>query len=182
MGNFAKVYYLSKKNIWPGSFDGVMTFYIAESARQLGLIDTARLYFGRIVEKDMPEFVENWVQTYPDYLIRALAFSRLGKTKELERLLETAKEKLNGDPWLHFHLACLFAQTNQEKAAIASLQKAIALGWQPNPLLWLHGTLSDPLLNPIREGRAFKKLVRKHFPKYFDIATRMPGKAVKHRK
>ena len=44
-------------------------------------------------------------------------------------------------------------------------------------MIWLTGTLCDPLLNPIRESEGYKKaLVRQHFPKYYDIATRVPGR------
>jgi tetratricopeptide (TPR) repeat protein len=112
----------------------------------------------------------------PGYLFAALAYDRLGKTEEPLYLIETAKTELKDDPWLHFNLTRYYANTKQPEAAIASLQKAIELGWQPNPLLWLEGTLCDPLLNPIRESEGYKDLVRKHFPKYYDIATRVPGK------
>ncbi len=154
---------------------GYYRFYAAEAARLMGQPDTANYYYRQAIEKTKIEFKRNFSFLSP-YVFQAIAYSRLGKAKELEQLLETAKEKLNGDPWLYFNLACIYAQTNQEKTAIESLQKAIELGWQPNYLGWLTGTLCDPLLNPIREGEGYKALVRQHFPKYYDIATRVPGK------
>ncbi len=175
LGNFAKAYTLAKKNIQPGESYRVMTFYIAESARQMDMADTSRHYFNQLVGNGKIEYKRNDF-IYPGYVFAALALDRLGKKQEFQQLLDTANTQLEGDPWLHFNLATIYAQTNQEKAAIASLQKAIELGWQPNPLLWLQGTLCDPLLNPIRETEAYKALVREHFPKYYDIATRVPGK------
>ena len=153
-----------------------MVFYIAESARQMGMADTAKYYFNQIVENvRMIEYKPKGL-FYSDQVFLSLALDRLGKQSEFRQVLDTASSRLASDPKLHFDLACIHAQTNQEKAAIASLQKAIELGWQPNPLSWLTGTLCDPLLNPIRESEAYKDLVRKHFPKYYDIATRVPGK------
>ena len=174
MGNLQTAYLQAKK--WkPTDLDYFMVhYYAAEAARQMGMPDTANFYYRQIIEKAKIEFVHT--NEAPNYLFVALAYSRLGKAKELRLLLGTVKEKLNGDPWLYFYLACINAQTHQEKAAIESLQKAIALGWLPSPLEWLHGTLCDPLLNPIRETEAYKKLVREHFPKYYDIATRVPGR------
>ncbi len=173
MGKADRAFYLAKKNLESSS----MAFYlIAESARQLGMADTATHYFGRVLEKSTPEISGSWSKTYPDYLIAALAFSRLGKKGELDKLLQSANEKLHGDPFHLFALASFYAQTDQPKAAIASLQKAIEMGWKPDPLIWIYGTLCDPLLHPIRETADFKKLVKKHFPKYYDIATRVPGR------
>jgi len=155
--------------------DYFLYFYSAEAARQMGMPDTANYYYQQIIEKAKIRFVPNPYFS-PNYHLVALAYSRLGMAEELRLLLETAREKQNGDPWLHFNLACIYAQTGQEKAAIEALQKAMELGWQPNPLNWLERTLCDPLLNPVRETDAYKALVRKHFPKYYDIATRVLGK------
>ncbi len=176
-GNLSKCRQQAMELVKGGQNDvhtGFLYYYAAGAARQMGMPDTANFYYRQVIEKTKIEFVHT-IEA-PDYLFVALAYSRLGKKEELEELLETAKEKLNGDPWFHFNLACIYAQTGQEKAAIASLQKAIELGWQPNPLSWLSGTLCDPLLNPIRESEGYKALVRQHFPKYYDIATRVPGR------
>jgi len=158
----------AKKDIW-------FAFYAGEAARNLGMPDTAAYYFALGIDSVNIQFVRNY-NSIPDYLFAALAYDRLGKTEAADQLIETAKTELAGDPWLHFTLARFYANTRQPKAAIESLYKAIELGWQPNPLLWVEGTLCDHLLNPIRETEAYKELVKKHFPKYYDIATRVPGK------
>jgi len=175
MGYLSNAFSLAKKYAKPGMEYGLLTFYIAESSRQMGMEDTARYYLNQIIEKVPVEYkpYDDWL---PGYVFAAIALKRLGKKVEFQQLMDTASSRLAGDPWLYFHLACVHAQTGKEKTAIESLDKAIELGWQPNSLFWLNGTLCDPLLNPIRETEAFKALVRQHFPKYYDIATRVPGK------
>jgi Caspase domain/Tetratricopeptide repeat len=156
-------------------FFSVMAFYAGEAGHQLGLLDTAAYYFRQIIEKANLQFKRNHI-AMPDYLFAALAYDRLGKKEESRKLIEKVKNALEGDAWLNFNLARFYANTQQPEEAIQSLYKAIELGWQPNPLGWLEGTLCDHLLNPIRETEAYKALVRQHFPKYYDIATRVPGK------
>ncbi len=153
----------------------VFAFYAGEAALKLGLADTAAFYFTQVVEMAEIEFNPNDYEM-PEYLFAALAYDRLGRTEDARQLIEKAKSELEDDPWLHFNLARYYANTGRPEAAIESLYKAFKLGWQPNPLLWLEGTLCDHLLNPIRETEAYKQLVLKHFPKYYDIATRVPGK------
>ncbi|MBK9017597.1 MAG: hypothetical protein IPM82_28100 [Saprospiraceae bacterium] len=172
-GNLAKALSQAKKSRIFIDFMGIR-FYAAEAAQQMGMIDSANYFYQRIIKNAEIEFVHN--QFTPDYLFVALAYSRTAEDEELRLLLESLKANLNEDPWLHFYLACFYAQTQQKDSAISSLQKAIELGWQPNPLSWISGTLCDPLLDPIRETDAYKALVRQHFPKYYDIATRVPGK------
>ncbi|MCB0534281.1 MAG: caspase family protein [Lewinellaceae bacterium] len=171
-------YELAKKAGWettPWNY-----FELAEAARFAGLEDTAKLYFRKIIEQTKIEFKRNDSQSIPGYVRTAIAYSRLGMEEEFHQLLESARENLNDDPWFQFSLARIYAQTGAEKAAIESFRKAIELGWQPNPLLWLHGTVCDPMLYPICEREGFKELVQEHFPKYFNIATRVPGKRSKN--
>ena len=84
--------------------------------------------------------------------------------------------RLENDAWHQFTLARIYAMTDQKSNAIAALYKAIEMGWEPNPLAWVHGTPCDNFLNPIRETEEYKTLIKKHFPQYYDIATRVPGK------
>jgi hypothetical protein len=167
----------SKLVIESNSNDYRYYYFAAESARHLGMVDTARQYLNLILEKVKIEYEPNFFSpTWRGYMLVALALDRLGMKSEFQQLMDTATLRLKDNVMFNFDLACIYAQANQEKAAIASLQKAIELGWQPYPLIWLTGTLCDPLLNPIRETDGFKALVKKHFPKYYDIATRIPGK------
>ncbi len=171
--NHMKVMYLCRKGIDLGI--GLYNYYYyAESARQMGMSDTASHYFK--VLDSIAESYQGYIQYVPSHIYKALALHRLGKLKEYNQWLDTGRPYLSGNPTLYFDFARIFAQTEQKAAAIESLLQAIEHGWQPNPLLWLFGTLCDPLLDPIRETEAFKALVRKHFPKYYDIATRIPGK------
>ncbi|MBK6995456.1 MAG: caspase family protein [Lewinellaceae bacterium] len=158
-----------------GQLSSMMAYYAGEAARLIGQSDSAANFFNWILQQpDIP--VRRSQAVMPHYLFVALAYDRLGRKEALQTYMEAIINELAGDPWLYFNLARFYANTVQEQAAIVSLQKAIELGWQPNPLIWLEGTLCDPLLNPIRESEAYKDLVRKHFPKYYDIATRVPGK------
>ena len=136
--------------------------------------DSANHFFKLVMERAEITLIRNDV-SMPDYLFAAIASERLGLKKEFRDLIKKAKDKLKDDAWLYFNLARIFANSRLPAAATESLEKAFLLGWQPNLLVDIHGTLCDLLLNPVRETEAYKKLVRKHFPKYYDIATRIPG-------
>jgi tetratricopeptide (TPR) repeat protein len=153
----------------------LLPYYAGESARHLGMPDTTIYYFKMVAERAKIKFIRNDFDT-PDYLFAAVVRHRMGEMQAFQNMVDTIQVALPKDPWLHFHLACIYAQTGNEKAAIANLEKAFGFGWLPNPLAWMFGTLCDPLLNPIRESEGYKALVREHFPKYYDIATRIPGK------
>ncbi|MCF8243531.1 MAG: caspase family protein [Saprospiraceae bacterium] len=176
-GALGKAFDSAKQVIEKGPRRDQITFLYeaAEIARKMEMPDTANYFYHQIIEKAKIDFLRTYYLPL-DYLFVAIAYSRLGMESEFHQLLDTAKEKLKNDPWLYFDLTCIYAQSGQEEAAIKSLQKAIELGWQPYLLLSLTGTLCDPMLNPIRETDAFKALVRQHFPKYYDIATRVPGR------
>ena len=117
----------------------------------------------------------------PFYYYLAVLNHRRGNLDEYASILEKAKTMLKGDPWLHFNLARIYVTTEQSNMALQELNHAIKLGWQPNNLIWLEGTLCDPILNPIRETEEFKTLVKKHFPEYYDIATKVPGKNIRNK-
>ncbi len=174
-GNYSKTQLLAKKSAPAHYNKWRFIFYAAESARLLGLADTASLYYNHVIDSAGMKY-KPYDVFCPHYVFKAISLHRLGRLTEYQRLLDTAIARLPGDRWLPFSLARIYAQTGQPNAAIASIQKAIELGWQPNTLRRLHGTLCDPMLNPIRESEGYKALVREHFPKYYDIATRVPGK------
>lgn len=152
-----------------------ISFYAGESAVMLGMPDTAAYYFKLVIDSFKMKFVPKYF-LLPNYLFTALAYDRLGSTPEAEQIMNKAKVALGEDPWLYFNLSRFYASTRKPEMAIESLYKAIELGWKPNPLQWVQGTLCDHLLNPIRETDAYKQLVKTHFPKYYDIATRVPVK------
>ncbi|MCC6753390.1 MAG: caspase family protein [Saprospiraceae bacterium] len=168
----SKAFMLAKEH---AKNDVAMSFYAGESAQRLDMIDTANTYFERVIRSSNIEFKPNQY-FYPDFLFVALAYDRLGRTEEANTLISNAAAALDDDPWLYFNLARYKANTHQPDEAVEAIYKALEAGWSPNPLQWLQGTLCDHLLNPIRETDAYKQLVRTHFPKYYDFATRVPGK------
>ncbi len=184
--------YILQYHYYTGDYDSALTlsdtltkifpeeyifhFYSGEINQQLNSPQKAANSYRLLLDSLTLSFTPNNIY-YPNYLFRAIAHHRLENDQAFNRLLVLANEKLSDDPWLHFSLARIYAMTNQKDKAIASLYKAIDLGWESNPLLLgIHGTLCDPFLNPIRESDEYKELVQKYFLEYYDIATRVPGK------
>ncbi len=146
-------------------------YYGAEIALKLGMQDTAAVYFNKIIATAPdPELKRDFHQP-PNYLFVALAYYRLGQYAQSDALLTKAQQELEGDPWLYFNLARAYAASDRPDAAVAALQQAVDAGWTPNPLGWVHGTLCDDMLNPLRVHEGFRELVRNRFPRYFELAA-----------
>ena len=154
-----------------------MAFYGGESARDLGMPDSATTFYRLLADKVKPSF-EPFARPMMihDFILVAIARHRLGEMEAYQQLVDTARIQLAGDPALYFYLACIYANTDQPEAAIDAMRQAAEQGWQQDMLWWVWNTICDPMLDPIRETDAFKALVRHHFPKYYDVATRVAGR------
>ncbi len=151
-------------------------FYIAESYLKLKKNEKANAAYQTIVDNsDANDLSTNGVRR-PDYVYQAIALHRLGKEDAVSKQLLDIPTARTKDKWFHFNWALIYAQTDQKEEAIASLEKAVDLGWEPNSITWLHGSLCDHLLNPIRESAEYKAFVEQHFPAFLKIATRVPVK------
>ncbi|RYY62453.1 MAG: tetratricopeptide repeat protein, partial [Chitinophagaceae bacterium] len=63
------------------------------------------------------------------------------------------------EPWSWYHHACWKAQQKDNSTALASLQKALALGFGQYEMLQCDGDLA-----PLRETPGYKALLKKYFP------------------
>ncbi len=152
-----------------------LQFYRAWATQLSNNRTLADEYYQQLVDSTQIEYDSNsFVRPY--YLYKIISYHRLGQYDEFEKSIANAKSNLAGDAWMHFHLAVIYAMTDQKDLAIQNLYESTELGWEPNPLTWLQGTLCDPFLNNIRETPEYYEFVKKHFPYYLEVATRIPYK------
>ena len=102
------------------------------------------------VIKRAPNYVEALIPLAEAYTRRGFYKEGLEMDKRLSRLCQD-------DPIIHYNLACSFALLGQDKEALLSLQRAVALGY--NQFNYL---LRDPDLKPLHRHPEFQKLLQKN--------------------
>ncbi|MCB0534278.1 MAG: caspase family protein [Saprospiraceae bacterium] len=157
------------------NFPGNNQFRFFQALSHWNLKDTlnAKLLFSAIADSISIEFKENYIFR-PDYVLKLISFFYLNREDALENEIKNLKADHPNDKWMHFNLSIFYAVTGQEALAIDQLNKAVELGWEPNPLPWMVGTLCDPLLDNIRTTPGYKTFVEQHFPYYLEVATSIP--------
>jgi Flp pilus assembly protein TadD len=100
------------------------------------------------VERD-PKFTEAWRVLSDDY-------SRRGKLDDGLKADEQLARIQPGDPAVLYNLACSYSLAKKVEQAVASLNRAVATGF--NDLKWL---LKDPDLINLRKDPLFKKVLLK---------------------
>ncbi len=143
----------------------------AKVLQKLNEPQKANLYFQQIIDSAQVHLEPNF-KFRPDYFYIALSHHELKNSNKLRGLIKQIEKGLLNDPWMHYYLALIYSNIYKKRKAILELNKATAMGWNSNPLSWIHGTLSDPFLNPIRKSNTFKRWVGKNFPRYSEIAIR----------
>jgi tetratricopeptide (TPR) repeat protein len=102
-------------------------------------------------------FIEGVVRRAPDY-VEALQilgddYTKRGKYVAGLKVDQQLAELRPEDPMVHYNLACSFSLTGDIKKAVASLEKAIELGYRD--FKWLG---KDPDLVELRKSPFFKTL------------------------
>ena len=160
--------------------ENYLLFRKAEIIQQTDGLKTARAAYQNLLDSvtihDSLLYERRFDFLYPNYIYKAIAHYRIGNYTAFNETLNQAHEHCPNEPMVYFDLARTYAMTGQNEMAISSLSKAIGIGWEPEHLTLIVGTLLDPMLHPVREIDEFGALIKKHFPKYYDIATRVPGK------
>jgi tetratricopeptide (TPR) repeat protein len=105
-----------------------------------------------------------------EYSYHLIVLNRLGKHKEWKEAIRKASEALESDAWFHFNLACFYSMTGEPGKALAQLEKAAGLGWEPNSALFISGTVKDPLLDPLRSLPEFQAWEKRFSPPYKDYS------------
>ncbi|MBL7806382.1 MAG: caspase family protein [Saprospiraceae bacterium] len=118
-----------------------------------------------IIARTNPVYL-NGQREAPDFVYRCIAFYRLGRMQAFQACIRQAMKHPDG--WRFYWLACIYAQTVQLQKAIEYLELAEDNGWIPNPVIWVEGTVNDPLLDPLRHLPAFQDWEKRWSPPYKD--------------
>nr|MBP6811091.1 tetratricopeptide repeat protein [Saprospiraceae bacterium] len=105
-----------------------------------------------------------------NYVFRIMAFHRLSKIDSMQQTIALADQTMDGDPWHHFWMACVFAQTGQNEQALERLNLAEKAGWWPNKVIDISGTVFDPFLDPLRHLPEFQGWEKRWSPPYKDYS------------
>lgn len=89
--------------------------------------------------------------------IRHYALLGLGKEKEAEEWINRIISTIPNQSWIHYDKACLLAQIGKTKEALASLSKALELGYNS-----FNQMMNDADLENVRQLPTFAPLVEKY--------------------
>lgn len=145
-------------------------FELAEILRLEGQGEEANSLYDSLLNRLDITFQKNNISSQPNYWHQIIALHRIGKTAEMKQAIETANKALQGDRWHHFRMACAYAQTGQVKEAFRQLDLSEKAGWHPNSVLWIQGTVYDPLLDPLRPLSKFRSWEKRWSPPYEDLS------------
>ncbi len=136
---------------------------MAQSKKQIALTEEGRLLTHLMEQSQVDfelEFFSNILQRHPSYLeILRIYAQNLAKKKRFEESLQVDRRIIRlcpSDPMAHYNLACGHALLQQPEQAIATLRKAIELGYRDFSFI-----RQDHDLDSIRKDPRFRKLLRK---------------------
>ena len=112
-------------------------------------------------DKEDPDFeisfLEGLINKEPDFIqaliVLAEAYTKKGDIQK-GLALDLRLSRLRGDdPEVHYNLACSYSLAGQVEEALATIKKAVLLGYDDFAYM-----LSDPDLSNLREDRRFNSL------------------------
>ena len=109
-----------------------------------------------------------WV-FYPAFYYQLTARLQSRPGDNFQAFIETERLKSDDLPGFCFWTACALAAFGRRDAALDWLEKALQAGWKPFIAISVISTLFNPDLDPIRDTRRFKKMVKKHLPEQAKI-------------
>ncbi len=121
----------------------------------------------RAAKEAFQKLLENkadW-HVYPAFYYQLIARLQTEPTGNFQAFIETERLKSDDLPGFCFWTACALAACGRRDAALDWLEKALQAGWKPGLAeVCVYPTLFNPDLDPIRDTRRFKKMVKKYLP------------------
>lgn len=136
-----------------------LLLYLIEAYEKTGREQDAQIQL-QLVADQLPD--RNRAAMAFEVYVFGKAYILTGDMAGFQRVIDEGLEKIAGEPWMHYPIACLYALAKDEQKALEYLEVALQ-----KKLIGLDWINIDTDWDNIRDSEGFKALLKKYFPGEF---------------